>query len=84
MYNRALSNQVNRLLSLGASGWVYGSTFVLYDQESESLWYPYPEEKLLRCISGQFVGSTLKEITAVRTNWQDWFQSHPKSEVLIP
>ena len=40
-----------RVLTLSASGWTYRSTFVLFDYETESLWYDFGDYHLT-CIAG--------------------------------
>ncbi|WP_367888786.1 DUF3179 domain-containing (seleno)protein [Desulfoluna spongiiphila] len=64
-------------LTLAPSGWTYRNTFVLYDKESGSLWYP--EEKGLKAIQGHHLGKTLQEIAHEDTSWHLWQQAHPKS-----
>ena len=39
MYSREIDGQI---LTLDPSGWTYHRTFVLYDYETETLWYPLP------------------------------------------
>ena len=82
MYSRELKGAKNNRVTLGPSGWVYINTFVLYDTETESLWYPFPEEHLLRCVSGTLADSTLPEIPSVRTTWDKWVKEHPNSKIL--
>ena len=36
MYSREIDGEI---LTLSAGGWTYGRTFVLFDYETESLWY---------------------------------------------
>jgi hypothetical protein len=38
VYSRQIDG---RNLTLVPSGWTYDNTFVLYDRETGSLWYPY-------------------------------------------
>ncbi len=81
MYSRTLKN--GRRLQLGASGWVYINTFVLYDLQTESMWYPYPREHVLRCVSGALADSTLPEVHSQRTTWDQWVEQYPDSKILM-
>ncbi len=79
MYSREIDE---RTLTLSASGWTYDYTFVLYDYETESLWYHLPGDEGLTCISGFYVGKKLKEFAATQTRWSDWVNLHPNSKFL--
>ncbi len=79
MYSREL---IGRELTLSASGWTYDYTFLLFDYETESLWYHMPGESGLRCISGVFADEKLAEYNSVRTRWSDWVAEHPDSKIL--
>jgi len=62
-------------LTLAPSGWTYKYTFVLYDKESRSLWYP--DGKHLKAIQGRHLGKSLHEVSHVDTSWSSWRKSHP-------
>jgi hypothetical protein len=79
VYSREIGG---RSLTLSASGWTYEFTFVLYDYETESLWYHLPEDDGLTCISGHYVGKKLKEFAATQTRWNDWVTLNPNSKFL--
>jgi len=74
-----------RVLTLAPSGWVYVSTFVLYDYETESMWYPVEEndgnERFLG-ISGEFAGRKLEYLPGRLIAWSDWVARHPGSKLL--
>jgi hypothetical protein len=77
------SRQVlDRVLTLSASGWTYKGTFVLYDYETESLWYHLSGTDGLTCISGTYADMLLEEYVSTRTRWSDWFATHPDSKYL--
>jgi hypothetical protein len=69
-------------LTLSASGWTYRNTFVLYDYETESLWYPLEGTEGLTCISGFYADKKLKELTSSKIRWNEWVKDHPKSSFL--
>ena len=79
MYSREIDDQV---LTLSASGWTYDFTFVLFDYETESLWYHMPGENGLRCIAGEFADRKLEEFSSVQTRWADWVRQFPASSYL--
>jgi hypothetical protein len=79
VYSREIDGQV---LTLSASGWTYKSTFVLYDYETESLWYHLSGESGLTCISGEFADRKLVEYNSVQTRWSDWVSTNPGSQIL--
>ncbi len=73
MYSRELDGQI---ITLAASGWTYNATFVLYDHETESMWYHLEGEDSLTCISGTFARKKLAELPATLTRWNQWYQSN--------
>ena len=77
MYSRRIDN---RTLTLAPSGWTYKHTFVLYDKETETLWYPY--EKGLMGIQGPYFKRWLPVIESADTQWEEWKAKHPDSAVL--
>ncbi len=79
MYSRKIEGEV---LTISASGWTYNSTFVLYDYETESLWYHLPGTDGLTCISGTHADKTLFEFTSTQTRWNNWFTDNPTSKFL--
>jgi len=79
VYSREIDGQV---LTLSATGWTYDWTFVLYDYETESLWYHRPGEDGLTCIGGQYADRKLKEFTSTKTRWHIWKKDYPHSKYL--
>jgi hypothetical protein len=70
------------VLDLGASGWTYHDVFVLYDRETGSLWFPYPEDGGLRAIAGPLENRVLKAQRGTAASWEDWSRDHPGTLVL--
>ena len=60
MYSRELDGKE---LTLRASGWTYKNTFVLYDRQTESLWYHLEGTDGLTCINGFYQDRTLGRIS---------------------
>ena len=79
MYSREIDGEI---LTLSASGWTYRSTFVLYDYETESLWYHLPGEDGLTGIGGTYADRKLTELQSVLTRWNLWKEEFPDSKVL--
>ena len=78
MYSREIDGQI---LTLSASGWTYRLTSVLYDYETESLWYHLPGTDGLTCIGGAYAGRKLPELNSVFTRWNRWKADFPDSKV---
>jgi hypothetical protein len=77
VYSRQIDG---RNLTLIPSGWTYGNTFVLYDKETGSLWYPFSDG--LMSIQGVYFKRRLQEVSSEDTRWKDWVQKHPESRVV--
>ena len=76
MYSRQIDG---RNLTLAPSGWTYKDTFVLYDKETDSLWYP--NEKGLMGIQGHYFKRVLPEIKSEDTNLGQWVDKHPQTRL---
>ena len=82
MYSRELVG--GRILTLAASGWLYENTFVLYDFETHSLWYPLPGTDGLTCIGGVLAGKKLDELIATQPRWNIWNNIYKDTYLLAP
>lgn len=74
MYSRVIDDQT---LTLASSGWTYRNTFVLYDHQTESLWYHLSGTDALTCIAGPFADRVLPELTSSFIRWNAWKSAHP-------
>jgi hypothetical protein len=85
VYSRELKDQV---LMFAASGWTYVRTFVLYDKQTESMWYPYenykPNSTALVSIAGPLADTVLQEIPSELTTWKAWSTKHPGTKFMKP
>jgi hypothetical protein len=73
----------DRVLTLSASGWTYFNRFVLYDYETESLWFCLGDDSCeLTCVGGEFADRKLEKLTWVITTWQEWKSVHPDSRYM--
>jgi hypothetical protein len=79
VYSREIDDQI---LNLSASGWTYQRTFVLFDFETESIWYHLSGTDGLTCISGEYADRKLEEFSSTRARWSEWFSAHPESGFL--
>jgi len=77
VYSRQIEGQT---LTLAPSGWTYKYTFVLYDKETKTLWYPYRNG--LMGIQGKYFKRVLPKLESKDTTWGNWQESHPKSLIL--
>ncbi len=79
MYSREIDGQT---LTLSSSGWTYRNTFVLFDYETESLWYHLLGDDALTCISGVYADRRLPEFNSILTRWRNWNAEYPDSGFL--
>ncbi len=77
VYSREIDGQI---LNLVPSGWTYNYTFVLYDRETGSLWFPY--RKGLMGIQGKYFKRWLPKIASEDTIWGKWIKKYPNSKIL--
>jgi hypothetical protein len=77
VYSRQLDG---RILTIVPSGWTYKNTFVLYDRETGTLWYPY--KKGLMGIQGEYFKRWLPIIPSEDTRWKKWVKEYPNSKIL--
>jgi hypothetical protein len=77
VYSRQIDGQT---LTLVPSGWTYNYTFVLYDRETGSLWYPYRGG--LMGIQGKYFKKWLPEVPSEDTQWKKWVKKYPNSKIL--
>lgn len=79
MYSRKIDGKV---LTFSASGWTYNFTFVLYDYETESIWYPLKKGMGPTCVAGTYKNITLPGYESKVTYWSTWKKSHPDTKYL--
>ena len=79
VYSREIANKV---LTLSASGWTYRNTFVLYDYETETLWYHLEGQNGLVGISGFYADRHLAELPSTFTRWNRWKGDNPETKIL--
>jgi hypothetical protein len=77
VYSREIDG---RTLTLVPSGWTYERTFVLYDRETGSLWYPYKEG--LMGIQGVYFERRLPKLDSDDTRWREWQVRYPDSKIM--
>jgi hypothetical protein len=77
VYSRRIDDQI---LTIVPSGWTYKNTFVLYDRETETLWYP--DRKGLKGIQGKYFKRWLPKIPSEDTLWKKWIKKNPESKIL--
>jgi hypothetical protein len=77
VYSRQIDG---RNITLVPSGWTYQNTFVLYDKETGSLWYPYRNG--LKGIQGVYFKRELPMLYFEDTRWEKWQKKHPTSRIM--
>jgi hypothetical protein len=77
VYSRSIDGQT---LTIVPSGWTYKNTFVLYDRETGTLWYPY--RKGLKGIQGKYFKRWLPKIKSKDTKWKNWIKKYPHTRIL--
>jgi hypothetical protein len=77
VYSRQIDG---RNITLVPSGWTYDSTFVLYDKETGSLWYPNDDG--LMGIQGVYFKRQLSKMVFEDTQWKKWVEKHPHSRIM--
>ncbi len=77
MYSREIDGKI---LTLAPSGWTYKRTFVLYDLETGTLWYP--DEKGLKGIQGVYFKRRLPLVPSTDTRWRDWVKEYPHTKLM--
>ena len=69
-------------MTLSASGWTYKNTFVLYDYETESMWYHLEGTNGLTAITGKYADRKLEELTSFFIRWNSWKSQTPDTKYL--
>lgn len=71
-------------IHFGTSGYTMKRTFVLYDRETESIWYP-GANKALEAVSGPRKGDSIPVATeSPIVPLNEWLAKHPDSKILLP
>ena len=74
------------MLTLAASGWTIDNLFVLYDHETESLWFSGfggGGRRNLSCVAGELQEEKLLSFPFERTSWQAWVTINAGSLLMI-
>ena len=77
VYSRESDGQV---LTLAPSGWTYKRTFVLYDKETGTLWYP--QRSGLMGIQGKLFKKRLPMLESTDTKFHEWLKTNPTTRVM--
>ncbi|GJM26338.1 MAG: hypothetical protein DHS20C16_27530 [Phycisphaerae bacterium] len=72
-----------KLDTFGVSGFVYKDVFLIFDHQTESLWYPLDDEKWT-AVSGKRKGETISFLAEpAPMPLGEWRKIHPKTKVLL-
>jgi hypothetical protein len=75
VYERELDG---RVLNFGHAGMLYQNSFLMYDQQTESIWIQVTGE----AFHGPLKGKKLKLMPSTVTTWEKWKERYPHSLVL--
>ena len=81
MYSREIDGERPTFASVGI---LYEDTFVLFDEETQSLWYHLEGDIAMTAISGDYAGSRAAELPSALTTWKVWRKGHPDTGYLDP
>lgn len=71
------------ILTLSASGWTYLRTFVLWDYETETLWFPKTtRNSFMTGINGEYADRMLNEYNSSKTTWKEWKRMYPNTKYM--
>jgi len=83
VYGRSLADGTT--LTLAASGWTWLDTFVLWDHETESIWFSGTGDQgwpQLTCVAGPLQDERLERVEFSRALWRGWVGAHPESKLM--
>jgi len=81
VYGREIDDKA---VMFGTTGYTMNNVFVLYDRESESVWYP-TSDKHLEATSGTKQGTRIEFLDKpTPMPLRQWLNAHPKTRVLLP
>ncbi len=71
-------------IHFGTSGYTMDRTFVLFDRESDSIWYP-GKGGTLNAVSGPRKGDSIRPVAESKiVRLSEWLEKHPDSKILLP
>jgi len=70
-------------LTLSASGWVYEDESVLFDYETESMWYRLGDDGSLTCIAGAHFQAVLPAVPSTLAPWSEWRSAQPATRFML-
>jgi hypothetical protein len=73
-----LATTGDQVLDFGVSGLLYNSDMLLYDRQTQSLWSQIRRQ----AVSGPMQGTKLQPVPVMHTQWADWKQRYPATQVL--
>lgn len=74
----------DKTIEFGTTGYTMNNTFVLYDRDTESVWYPLTD-KTMDAVSGKRKGEAIKFVAKPELMpLGEWAKQHPDTQVLIP
>ncbi len=73
-----------KAIQFGTTGYTMNRIFVLYDRDSDSIWYPLGEETF-DAVAGDRRGESIPFLDEPAPQpLKDWLAEHPDSQILLP
>ncbi len=80
VYGRTLDGKVT---SFGTTGYTYDNVFLLYDRQSDSVWYPL-ETDSMTSVGGRLRGQSIPVLDKPkRVPFKSWRRDHPGTLLLL-
>lgn len=81
MYSREINNQEVRF---GTTGYTLNKVFILFDRETNTVWYPGKNDTL-NAVGGRLKGNSIP-VSAKNEMMPlgQWLEKHPDSKILLP
>ena len=81
MCSRTIDEEVH---TFGTSGYTLNNVFVLYDRNTDSIWYPLTETTF-DAVAGEQRGMQLDFLSKPEpVQLKDWVEAHPETLVMLP
>lgn len=72
------------MIEFGTTGYTMNNTFVLYDRDTDSVWYPLTDETM-DAVAGTRKGAAIEFVAKpALVSLREWAAQHPDTQVLVP
>ncbi len=79
------SREINgTTIEFGTTGYTMNNTFVLYDRDTDSIWYPLTDEGM-DAVAGSRKGESIEFVSKpALVSLLEWASQYPDTQVLLP